>query len=559
MRSAKLLRAAAFAALLLRELVFYLLYVGRQLADLALNAPLEQLQRPAPPGLPPPAAPLPLSAGRLAHRIRTGQLTSQLTVAACIARLRQVEPQLHGLAEERFQQALLEARAADAELARLRAELPPSRRDGRERDWALVTHLYTHRPLLGVPFTVQETVAARGLRVRRGAAAPADSEAVAALRAAGAILLATTRAAAPAEWWAAEGDVRLPHDVRRVVGDGGAALVAAEATPLALGVGATLLVPAAHCGLFSHTASSRTVAASAVPPPPADQTADELILQKMRSTDNLSTTDANHNTDGIFKPPPQKAPAASEPVPHQPQVGVVARHAEDLRATLRLLARGPVQRGRLRELVPVARLRVFTAELPALLVTSVATREARAALHSAADTLRGRGAAVTAAELPETAHLFEIVRSRLSGEGDCSTLPPPARLLALLSGGGRRGARQARLLRRRLVALLGADGVLLLPAHPGPAPLAAQRLLRPLDAVPALLAAALQLPGCGVPWGRTADGLPLAVQLVAGPGADHLCLTAAEALRRTAVRPAWAAADHTAEKASRSGVIETDL
>ena len=50
-------------------------------------------------------------------------------------------------------------------------------------------------------------------------------------------------------------------------------------------------------------------------------------------------------------------------------------------------------------------------------------------------------------------------------------------------------------------------------------------------------------------------GLPLAVQVLAAPAADHLCLTAAEGLRRQHVAPSWGDAAHKRGK----GVLETDL
>ena len=521
----------------MRESAFYLLFVTRQLLDQTLNLLLELLYRPAPAALPPPPrSVLSLSADRLARRIRTRQLTSQLAVASCVARIRQLEPRLRCLAEERFTEALAEARAADAEISRLRSELVARTEDGRETDWALLSHLQTHRPLLGVPFTVQETVPARGMRLRRGGTAERDAEAVAALRDAGGILLGTTRTVG--DWWEVTEEVRLPHDVRRTVGDGGATLVAAAGTPLALCVGDSLLGPAAFCGVFAHAASPRSIIESPVLYSSTAIThnahhTDIPAMKKTKTVDNLMNLAEDQKTrDARELITSNEGPSSADTADqgdYHPQVGVITRHTEDLRTTLRLLTRGPVQLGRLGELVPVSKLRVFTAELPALLVASVASRDVREILHRAAETLRLRGASVQRVQLPEAAHMLEIVRAKSS---ECDSvasvaMSPPARLLALLSTASsitlgqdsrEHGLHLCSQLRRRLIDLLGSDGVLLYPVHPGPAPLRLQRHLRPLDGVAALLSAALQLPGCVVPCGRTAAGLPLGVQLLAGPG-----------------------------------------
>ncbi|XP_037074013.1 uncharacterized protein LOC119095252 [Pollicipes pollicipes] len=88
----------------------------------------------------------------------------------------------------------------------------------------------------------------------------------------------------------------------------------------------------------------------------------------------------------------------------------------------------------------------------------------------------------------------------------------------------------------RLVAQIMAHGPVAAARLRETVPVAQLRVLR--ADLPALLASV-------VPCGQSGAGLPLAVQAVAAPGADHLCLAAAEALRDEwgAAEPVWAAVE----------------
>src|SRR5262249_22191643 len=117
----------------------------------------------------------------------------------------------------------------------------------------------TARPLEGVPFTVKDWIDVEGWRVLGAPTAPladpdrrpaADATAVARLRAAGAVPLAISCALAEA---AAHGRTRnrpAPPRARGGSSPGAAALVAAGASPLALGSdsGGSIRLPAAWCG-----------------------------------------------------------------------------------------------------------------------------------------------------------------------------------------------------------------------------------------------------------------------------------------------------------------------
>src|SRR5690606_36395097 len=58
------------------------------------------------------------SAGTLARALRSGELTSEAVVAACLERIREVNPALNAVVQLAAEAALARAREADAALAR---------------------------------------------------------------------------------------------------------------------------------------------------------------------------------------------------------------------------------------------------------------------------------------------------------------------------------------------------------------------------------------------------------------------------------------------------------
>jgi len=113
----------------------------------------------------------------------------------------------------------------------------------------------------------------------------------------------------------------------------------------------------------------------------------------------------------------------------------------------------------------------------------------------------------------------------------------PARTAALASVAER--------LRAHLEAGLGPDGVLIHPVYARTAPRHRGFLMAsPFDASLTTAFNITTLPATVVPVGRDARGLPLAVQIVARRGNDHLCLAVAEALqdsfgRLPVAQPTW--------------------
>jgi len=101
----------------------------------------------------------------------------------------------------------------------------------------------------------------------------------------------------------------------------------------------------------------------------------------------------------------------------------------------------------------------------------------------------------------------------------------------------RRAARYYRVgleLRQELSELLGTDSVLLYPSYPTPAPKHHRPLFPPFKWVYTAIFNAVELPVTQVPMGLNEEGIPVGLQVVGGPGSDHVCVAVALALEQAA-------------------------
>src|ERR1700693_5511041 len=164
-------------------------------------------------------------------------------VESSLARLEATEPRLHCFVTVLADQALDDAKGAEAQL----------RKDK------------TPGPLLGVPISVKDLIAVGGAPLTFGSrsmadnVAPADAGGVARLRHAGAIIIGKTTTSEFGCKAAGDspltGNTRNPWDLSKTAGGssaGAAASVAAGVTAVALGTdgGGSIRIPAAMTGLF---------------------------------------------------------------------------------------------------------------------------------------------------------------------------------------------------------------------------------------------------------------------------------------------------------------------
>ena len=194
------------------------------------------------------------SATALARAIREGEVSSREVVDAHIEMCKRYQPRTGAIAVERFDAARREADAADARIATGgEGELPP---------------------LLGVPCTIKESFAVKGmpncagLLARRDHRAETTAPTVQRLIDAGAIPLGLTNISELTLW--IESDNRVygrsstPYDSSRAAGGssgGEGAAVGSGASPFGLGsdIGGSIRIPAFFCGVFGHKPSNGLV------------------------------------------------------------------------------------------------------------------------------------------------------------------------------------------------------------------------------------------------------------------------------------------------------------
>jgi Asp-tRNA(Asn)/Glu-tRNA(Gln) amidotransferase A subunit family amidase len=180
-----------------------------------------------------------MSAAEAAEAIRTGRLTSEALVGACLDRIATQEERVGAWAFLDPGLALEQARGADRAL-----------REGR-----------TPGPLHGIPVGIKDVFDTKdmpteyGTVLHAGRRPPEDAAAVALLREAGAVILGKTVTTELAVY--SPGKTRNPHDPERTPGgssSGSAAAVAAFMVPLAIGTqtNGSVIRPASFCGVCGY-------------------------------------------------------------------------------------------------------------------------------------------------------------------------------------------------------------------------------------------------------------------------------------------------------------------
>ncbi len=466
---------------------------------------------------------LSLGAMELAERIRARELSPVEVVEAHIRRIEEVNPTLNALVAERFEAARQEARQAEQALYR-GAQLPP---------------------LHGVPFTVKEMINLEGMPVtfgslgRKDYVADQDATAVRRLRDAGAIPLGVTNVPEWGFWFETDnliyGRTRNPYDPGCTCGGssgGEAAIIGAGGSPFGVGsdIGGSIRMPAAFCGVFGHKPTAGLVPLTGHYP--------------------------------VYASGPD---AEVEKYNPYVVVGPLARSARDLFPLLRIMAgpdgvdpnAEPLELGSIEEVEWSGR-RVLVLDDPDIALTTRTTPEVRGAVVWAARALEERGAAVEPLPADTFHDAVELWTAALRSMGEGTLLEtagidgtrgllaewlhtlahrPQHSLPLLLLGIGellpvperrtRRLLADLRQLAARLSRLLGKQGILLMPPHPCVAPRHGRPLLRPFDFAYTAILNVLRLPVTVAPLWQSGGGLPIAIQIAAARGNDHLTIAAA--------------------------------
>ncbi|MGI8462137.1 MAG: amidase, partial [Solirubrobacterales bacterium] len=457
---------------------------------------------------------------QLAAAIRAGELSSREVVEAHIARLRAVGPRINPIAVPRFEQALEEADAADARIAAAGEdeELPP---------------------YLGVPCTIKEAIAVEGmpncagLIQRRDHRATDTAPVAERLIGAGAIPLGLTNTSELCMWPESGNRVygltRNPYDPARTAGGssgGEGAAIGSGGSPLGLGsdVGGSIRTPAAFCGIFGHKPTPGVVP-NALSYPPGDGSAAERLLC----------------------------------------TGPMTRRAEDLMPLLELLAGPDPRDDYVREVelsdpasVSIDGLEVLIGEETSYLPVSREVGEAR---DSAGAALERAGALLRRVPIRSMRRAYALFVTALNdgeesiekmlADAGCEPLTlrnlfrrggphtAPTLMLGALErlaqlepkGLTRRALAAGHAFAREIVETIG-DGVLLHPPYPRVAPRHNAILFRPFSIAPVVVFNLAAVPVTEVPLGLGTRGLPLGVQVAAGPGRDHVSIAVAAELER---------------------------
>src|SRR5882672_8555353 len=186
----------------------------------------------------PDEQPAQLTAAEAARRIRAGLLSSEELVQSCLERIRQAEPAVQAWQFLDEEHALAQARAADE---RKRSGEPVG-------------------ALNGIPVGIKDIIdtadmpTENGTVLHKGRMPRSDAAVVAALRAAGAVILGKTVTTECAYF--NPGKTRNPHNPEHTPGgssSGSAAAVGARMVPLALGsqTAGSVIRPAAFCGVHA--------------------------------------------------------------------------------------------------------------------------------------------------------------------------------------------------------------------------------------------------------------------------------------------------------------------
>ncbi len=464
------------------------------------------------------------SAISLSRAIRAGEITAVEAVEAHIAVHKRFAPQINAIAADRFDAARIEAAAADDRIA---AAAPND---------ALP-------PLLGVPFTVKESIAVKGMPLSAGLVARRDyradrnATAVQRLVDAGAIALGVTNTSELTLW--IESNNRLygrtsnPYDRSRTAGGssgGEGAAVGCGGSPfgLASDIAGSIRVPALFCGVFGHKPSAGLVPNTGLWPPTSGESGRMLGTGPLarRSEDLMPLLRLIAGSDGEDRVATDVELGDPAGVPlNGLEVATIddesARSIDDALRDAREQAVGALRAaGATVRRVRLGRLRRAMPSFLAALEAGSGDDAAHATLRLLADAgepkprmrdLLRRGGTHT---LPTRIALAtELLRS----DGDSK---PSARLLA-----------SARELVAELTDAVG-DGVLLHPAHPRPAPKHGRTLGRLWLLTSTAVFNLAGLPVTEVPLGLSESGLPLGVQIAAGPGRDHVSIAVAHELER---------------------------
>ncbi|KAK7574202.1 hypothetical protein V9T40_011393 [Parthenolecanium corni] len=463
------------------------------------------------------------SAVSLAEKIRNQEITSEELVKLCSERIQEVNPITNSVVDTRFEKALEEARAVDEEI--------------RNGTVSLET-LKEKKPLLGLPFTMKESVAAEGMRFscgmicRKDIRASEDAEIVKGLKNAGAILIGMTNVPELNLWIETRnyvyGETNNPYNTNRIAGGssgGEASMMACCGTPIGFGtdIGGSTRLPAYFCGVYGHKLSGGLVSTKGM----TFRTGKEK--HTIVSGGGISKYAIDLKPISIAAVLPERLPLLKLDIevdvsklnyyyvvePGDSRVSPIG--SEETNALLKVV-RSINESSDVKNSPQKVHFAGFKYSY-----TLWRYWMAKESTDFARDLKNGESKANGLVELAK----------KLVGQSDHTLaaiiklidlhLPYPSSTWAEL---------ETENLRNQIVAKLGDNGVLLFPSYPSTAPYHKEPFCRPYNFAYWAIFNVLQLPVTQIPLGLDKNGLPLGIQIVAAPYQDKLCFAVAEHIEK---------------------------
>ncbi|XP_037806055.1 fatty-acid amide hydrolase 2-B [Lucilia sericata] len=468
------------------------------------------------------------SASSLAKKIRKQELTSVQVLESFIRRIRDVNPLLNCVVDERFDDAMKEAEEAD--------NLIKSGKLSEEE-------LEKEKPFLGVPISTKDCIAVKGLLhtsglyERKNVRAEKDAETIALMRQAGAIPFALTNVSEVCMWWESNNTVhgrsRNPYDTNRIVGGssgGEGCIQAAAASPFGLGsdIGGSIRMPSFFNGIFGHKPSKFVVSNEGQFPIPFSEEQNSFL-----------------------------------------GIGPMVRHAEDLKPVLKIIAGEKASLLKLDEPVDLQKLKFFYKEDDGggRLVSPV-DKDIKEGISRIVDYLQNKlKVSVEEVQLPQFRQSATIWFANMKDDSGYGfehqlgnlkyAINPYIELLKWFIGVSKHTfiglltaildksqcqfgspkyyhlVKKRNELREEMQKLLGDNGVLIYPTHPTVAPYHNEPIIRPINFSYTGIINVLGFPATAVPLGTLgSEGLPIGVQVIANFNQDRLCLAVAEELEK---------------------------
>ncbi len=457
----------------------------------------------------------------LRARIRRREVSPVEVLEHHIRRIETVNPLINAVISDRFEAARREAAAAEALVLQSRdpEKLPP---------------------LLGIPFTTKDYIAAEGMPLtggiwsRRHVRSKHDAEIIRRLRAAGAILVAKTNVPEGGLWLESDnriyGRTNNPWDLSRTCGGssgGDGAIVAAGGVPFALGadIGGSIRIPAAFCGVVGHKPTGRMVPNTGFWPTTEGELSAYLVCgpltRRVRDVMPLMRVLAGPDgVDSVVRDWHLGEPSAIdlEDVVVYPVERPGPRIRSSMRNAIRRASDALADRGAtIAEIDPSIFRRAFM--IWSSMMTAVDGPDYATILGDGQPIRTGRE--LLKALVGRSQHTIPAL---VVVAAESLTRLMPSKVEAMVAAG--------KALQAQLEGILGKNGVLLFPPYTRPAPRHHGPLLTPFDFVCTGLFNVLELPSTTVPTGFDRR-LPLAVQVVGRRGNDQLTLAVAEVLEQS--------------------------